>query len=227
MKTKLISLILALAGFGLAACGPGAPSAPTPDELLDRAAQAVSAMTSAQYTLVREGAPVVLDRATKSTFTEAAGKYQAPDRVSATLKVSLLGNVVSVQMLWLPEGNYITNPLTQAWTAAPPGASFNGAEIFGADGLPALLRDGVQNATLIGQESLEGLESYRLKGEADGAQLVALTAGTLAPGTSYPVEIWIETTTSNLVRVRISEPDGNGWLIDLFAINEPVEIKAP
>jgi hypothetical protein len=224
---KTLHTLLALAAFWLAACGPRAAPTPTPAELLDRAAQAASDMQSAQFTLMREGAAVVLDPATNTTFTEASGKYQAPDRVSATVKISLLGNALQIQMLWLPEGNYVTHPLTQAWSEAPADATFNGAALFGADGLPALLKDGIQKAALVGMERLEERDTYHLHGEADGAQLATLTAGALAAGTAYPVDVWMEVEASHLVRVHISEPDGSGWLIDLFAINEPVEINAP
>ena len=231
MKKSCLSLVLAM--IWATACG-GAPSptptpipTPTPDEWLDRAAQAVSGLTSAQFTLTREGKPAVLDVSTNTTFTEATGKYQAPDRVSATLKVSLFGNVVSVETLWLPEGNYISNPLTGSFQPAPASATFNGAAIFAASGIPSVLKDGVHNTTLVGTETIEDVETYHLRGEADGAQLASLAAGVLTAGTSYPVDVWMKTTDWYVVRLHITEPDGNGWLIDLFAINEPVEIKAP
>ncbi|MBI3244580.1 MAG: LppX_LprAFG lipoprotein [Chloroflexi bacterium] len=231
MKKNRLSFLSVLALIWLAGCGgPSTPPptpTPTPDEWLDRAAQAALAIKSAQFTLIREGAPAVLDPATNTTFTEAAGKYQSPDRVSADVKVSLFGNVVSVQMLWLPEGNFISNPLTGAFSEAPAGATFNGVAVFGADGIPGVLKDGIQNATLVGAETVEEVETYHLKGEADGDKLAALTADTLAAGTSYPVDVWMNTTTYNPVRLHIAEPDGNGWTIDLFAFDEPVEINAP
>jgi len=54
-----------------------------------------------------------------------------------------------------------------------------------------------------------------------------VTAGALTGDTSYPVDVWIDPATSNIVRLHITEPGGNGWLTDVFAINEPVELKAP
>jgi len=228
---RRLSLYLLSAGIWLAACaGPSTPTptpTPTPDELLDRAGQAVLAMTSAGFALVREGTPAVLDPATGTSFDEVTGQYQAPDRVSATVKVTLFGSVVQLQMLWLPEGNYVTNPLTQAWTDAPVDARFNGAAFFGPDGIGGVLQEGIQNVTLVGVETVEERETYHLKGDADGGQLAPLTGGALAAGTLYPVDVWMEKAASNLVRLHIAEPDGNGWLIDLFGINEPVEIKAP
>jgi hypothetical protein len=37
----------------------------------------------------------------------------------------------------------------------------------------------------------------------------------------------MEKSTYNLVRIHIAEPDGNGWLIDVFDINAAIEINAP
>jgi hypothetical protein len=183
-------------------------------------------LKSAQFTLTREGAPVPLDPQTGTAFTEATGHYQAPDRVSASTKVSLGSAVLEIKWLWLPEGNYVTNPLTGGWTTAPE-IAFNGANIFGAAGIAAILKDGLQNITQVGAEKIDETDTLHFKGEADGAQLAALTAGTLTSGTAYPVDVWLLPTTAEVVRVRITEPDGNGWVIDLFALNEPVEIKAP
>ncbi len=227
---KKLCLTLTVFALALAACAAPTPAptpTPTPDEWLDRAAQAVSALKSAQFSLVREGPPVVLDPQTGVAFTEATGQYQAPDRVSASTKVSLGGTVLQIKWLWLPEGNFVTNPLTQAWTPTPAGAAFNGAALFGPEGFAGALKDGLQNTKLVGVEKIEEAEALRISGEADGAKLAALTAGALDAGTAYPVDVWLQPATADVIRLHIAEPDGNGWLIDLFDLNAPVEIKAP
>jgi len=99
--------------------------------------------------------------------------------------------------------------------------------MFAALGIPSVLKDGIQNATLVGTEIIEDVETYHLQGEADGSQLASLAAGVLTAGTLYPVDVWMKSTDWYVVRLHITEPDGNGWLIDLFGINELVEIKAP
>ncbi len=226
-----LRVIIASGVVLLVACAaPSAPPptpTPTPDELLDRAAQAILAMNSAKFQVIRQGTPAVLDPATGITMTEATGQYQAPDRVSASIKVNLFGNVVEIQMLWLPEGNFVTNPLTQAFEPAPAETGFDGADLFTPEGMPSVLQDGLQNVVLVGEEAIEGRQTYHLQGEADGESLASVTAGGLASGTVYPVDIWLDVLESYVVRLEITEPDGNGWLIDFFDINEPVEIQAP
>jgi hypothetical protein len=227
-KTRMI---IAAGAVLLAACaGPTAlPPTPTPapEELLDRATQAMLTMNSAKFLVVRQGTPAVLDPATGITMTEATGQYQAPDRVSASIKVNLLGNVVEIQMLWLPEGNFVTNPLTQAFEQAPAETGLDGADLFTPEGMPGMLEEALQDVVLVGEEAIEGRQTYHLQGEADGASLASVTAGGLASGTDYPVDVWLDMVESHVVRIQISEPDGNGWLIDFYDIDEPVEIQAP
>ncbi len=224
---KNFPFILLLVALSLAACSGGPPPTPTPAEMLVKAGDAVLALKSAQFALTREGPAAVLDAKTNLKFTEATGQYQAPDRVSAKVKVDLLGNVVEIEARWLPEGNFVSNPLTKQFQAMPADVAFNGAALFQAEGIPAVFKGGIQNPKLVGEEKIEDVDTYHFSGEADGKVLASLTAGALTEGTLYPVDVWIDKATSNLVRVHITEPENNGWLIDMFSVNEPVEIKAP
>jgi len=233
MAAVRATLSLAIVALGLSACAappaatPTPIPTPTPQERLERGAQAMLDMQSAKFKLIREGEPASLDPTLGLTFSEASGAYQAPDRVEATIKVGLLGNVIEIQMLWLPEGDFMTNPLTQTFLPTPPELSFDVAALFSPEGFPQILRDGIQQAAFVGSESLEGSEVDHLQGEADGATLAPLTAGALSPGILYPVDVWIETASGNVLRVHITEPNDNGWLIDLFEIDVPVEISTP
>ena len=50
---------------------------------------------------------------------------------------------------------------------------------------------------------------------------------TLKPELMYPVDLWMEEQSANPVRIHVTEPEGNGWMIELFSANEPVEIPTP
>jgi hypothetical protein len=200
---------------------------PSPAELLFKSGDAVLAMKSAKFAITREGAPAVLDATTNMTFTEVNGEYQAPDRVSAQIKVTVLSNVFEIRLLWLPEGNYMSNPLTGRMEHLPANTAFNGAALFKPEGIPAVLKGGIQNPVLVGMETIDGVIVYHFRGTADGAVLSPLTAGALTPGTLYPVNIWVAKGTYHIVRFHIAEPDGNGWQIEVYDINVPVEIPAP
>jgi lipoprotein LprG len=246
-STALSFLVLLLLG---AACSQPAPNAegtasrtrtltrtptptitptptPSPAEILAKSGDAVLAMKSARFTLVREGPPIQFDPTTGMGFAEAAGEYQAPDRVSAKAKVTLFGNMLELEIYWLPEGVFILNPLTKQLQEAPADMGIDAAAMFTPEGIPAVLKTGIQNPQRIGYETVEDVKTIHIRGQADGAVLSPLMAGALESGTLYPVDAWVEVSTYYLVRFHITEPDGNGWMIDIFDINTPIEIRKP
>jgi hypothetical protein len=230
LKSRTTLMAAIAMTLSLAGCQRATPT-PTPAELLAQGAQDLQSLSSFKFTLAREGEPVIMDPTLGLKFVEAAGEYQAPDKVHAAIKVQLTSTVLNVEMLWLPEGVYATNPLTGKYAPADPPPPFNAAALFGADGLPGVLQTGVTNVTLAGQETPDdlGVETYHLRAEADGAALQALTGGVLVEGV-HLLDVWMEVATSHLLRLHDTEPGGegqNGWLLDLSGFNEPVEIKAP
>jgi hypothetical protein len=117
-----------------------------PQQTLNRVADAVLKLTSAQFTLTREGTPAVLDAKNEITFTAAQCVYAAPDRVSCDVKISSrTGQILQLTRVWVPEGTFQSNPLTRQFGKAPPDSSFNGALLFARTGIPDILQTSVQN----------------------------------------------------------------------------------
>src|SRR5262249_32738516 len=144
-----------------------------PQAHLNRAADAVLALKSAQFTLTREGTPAVLDDKTGITFTLAQCIYAAPDRVSCDVKItSKTGTVLQLTRVWVPEGAFQSNPLTRQFVKVPPEAVFNGAVLFAKTGIPEILRNGVRNPQVTGNETLREKNTLHLKGEVKGDRLI-------------------------------------------------------
>ncbi len=208
----------------LAQSGPSSPQ-----DYLNRAADAVLAFTSTQFTLRREGAPAVLDENAGLTFTAADCSYAAPDRVSCGVRVALKnGSILQLTRVWVPEGVFQNNPLTKQFARLPADSNFNGVALFARTGIPEILRAGVQNAQIVNRaEQVGGKATVHLRGEVSGERLTPLIGSTLDPALAYPVDLWLEDRSFNPVRLHITEPGDNAWLIELFAINEPVDIPTP
>jgi hypothetical protein len=226
--------IVALAGLlSLGAYGTGSAEAqgrgkPAPQDHLNRAAEAVLKLKSAQFTLTREGTPAFLDEKNGITFTGAQCSYAAPDRVSCNVKISSkTGTVLQITRVWVPEGTFQSNPLTRQFAKIPADSSFNGVVLFARTGIPEILRTAVQKTQVVGNEKLRDQSTIHLKGEVSGDKLNPLMGSTLKPDQVYPVDLWMEEPSGNPVRIHVTEPGGNGWLIDLFAANEPVDIPTP
>ena len=79
----------------------------------------------------------------------------------------------------------------------------------------------------MGKEKLQGKDTLHLKGEVSGEKLNPLVGSTLKPEFMHPVDMWMEEKSSRPVQVHVSEPEGKGWLIELFAMDEPVDIPTP
>jgi len=195
---------------------------------LTRMADAVLALKSTRFSLTREGTPAVLDEKNSITFTTADCAYAAPDRVSCNVKVSLKnGNILQLTRVWVPEGTFQSNPLTRQFGKAPADANFNGVVLFAKTGIPEILRTAVQKAQVVGRETLQNRPTLHLRGEVSGEKLNPLVGNTLKADVMYPVDCWIDEPSANTVRIHVTEPEGNGWLIDLFGTNEPVDIPTP
>ena len=196
-------------------------------DYLNQTANAILALKSARFVLKREGAPVFLDEKKKITFTSATCAYSAPDRVSCNVKVSLKnGTIVKVKHVWVPEGAFQSNPVTQELAKSPADA-FNPVHLFAATGIPEVLRTGFQNGQVVGKEKIQNRDAIHLRGEVSGEKLNPLAASMLKPEQGYPVDLWIDEQSANPARLHITESEGNGWLVELFGANEPDHVPSP
>src|SRR5262245_21033621 len=200
----------------------------SPQAHLDRAADAILNLKSATFTIQREGTPAFLDEKTGVTFTTAQCIYAAPDRVSCDVKItSKTGTVLQLTRVWVPEGTFQSNPLTRQYVKVPPDTVFNGALLFAKTGIHEILQGGVANQQHAGNETIREKNTLHLKGEVKGDRLIPFMGPLFLPDQMYPVDLWMEEQTGNPVRMHVTEPAGNGWLIDLFAVNTPVDIPTP
>jgi LppX/LprAFG-like lipoprotein len=206
-----------------------AQSGASRQDYLNRAADAMLALKSAQFSLNREGAPAFLDEKNGLTFSAADCTYSAPDRVSCGVKVALKnGSILQITRVWVPEGVFQNNPLTKQFARVPPDSNFNGAALFAKTGIPDILRTAVQKSRIVSRaEKVRGRDTLHITGEVSGNKLNPLIGATLKADLAYPVDLWMEERSSNIVQIHVTEPEGNGWLIALFATNEPVDIPTP
>jgi hypothetical protein len=231
-KAEAANVLLCLLASSISIMGaeqlkPGA-SRDAVQSYLNRTADAVLALKSTRFSIKREGTPAVLDAKNGITFTAADCIYSAPDRVSCNVKVALKnGNILQLTRVWVPEGTFQSNPLTRQFGKAPADANFNGVVLFAKTGVPEILRTAVQKAQVVEREAVQNRQTLHLRGEVSGEKLNPLVGSTLKPEVMYPVDCWIDEQSANPARIHVTEPEGNGWLIELFGTNEPVDIPTP
>jgi hypothetical protein len=221
---------LFLAALGVQAsqqARPGAGGATAQDHL-NRAADAILAFKSARFTLKREGPPAVLDEKNGITFTGTECAYVAPDRVSCEIKVTLKnGTILQVTRVFLTDGTFQSNPLTRQFAKVPTDTNFNGIQLFAKTGIPDILKTSVQKPQIAGREKIQTKDTLHLKGDVSGQKLNAVVGSSLSVDLTYPVDLWVDEKSDAPVRIHVTQPDGNGWLIDIFGVDEPITIPTP
>ena len=208
---------------GLASC---APSQIDPEKLLTKAVDEMTHLQSVRFVLLRDGDPVLLDTALGARFTRASGEYRAPAEVHAVVNATVGSAVLTIEVLWLPAGVFATNPLTGVYARVSGPITLDAPALFAPEGLPETLKSGLRALSFVGSEILDGRDAYHLRAETDGARLKPLTGGVLVEGT-HTLDLWIDRSSSHLLRLRDRDPSGSGWRLDLTAQNTPVDIPPP
>jgi len=91
----------------------------------------------------------------------------------------------------------------------------------------SLLGQRDEGAEVVGTEKIRDKSTLHLKGEVRGETLSPMMGSTVKPELIYPVDLWMDERSGDTVQVHVTEPAGNGWLIEMFGTNQPVEIPTP
>jgi hypothetical protein len=141
------------------------PTPPSPQALLEAAFGALGEMASwhldmeMQMTMEMQG--LTLD--IPLIF---AADYQAPDRMQGTLSADLMGMALEMDMIVIGETAYVTDPETGEWTvSSDPATSFAPEEFTGLD------PDRLEDLVLVGEEALDDVPVYHLKGTTPAEEL--------------------------------------------------------
>lgn len=214
-------LAVTLAGLlaALTACGGGGGGL-TVEEILANAAQATLDTETVQFTITREGDLPVIESSTGAKFISADGFYQAPDTVNVVIRAETLFGIQDFGVVWAPTGNTMTIP-GLGTVEIPDEFEFSPTTLFQQRGLPTVLTESLEDATLVGEETYEGTEVYHITGTSSGESLSSLVAGAVAVE-DMMVDVYIDRETFRVVHIDLTEEGGGRWLLDLFSYNEEV-----
>ncbi|MEJ2750187.1 MAG: LppX_LprAFG lipoprotein [Anaerolineae bacterium] len=217
-------------------CRPAPEPEPTPDEIVQNAAQRMSQLTGFHFAIAHNGPPAYLDPDNVVSLVRMDGDYVAPDRARAAVLIKLTGFVTKVDVISVADVQWQTNPLTGKWEELPSNWGFNPAVLFDAEiGLQTILAADTSELVLIGKEKLEdgpdaGL--YALTGKVAGDRLFQMSGGLIGPAAA-DAQLWVMPETFELVRVILTEPAVDGadspsvWQVDFANYEQTVEIKPP
>ena len=223
-----LSFLLLIAAL-LGACSEEEPASGLPDgkQLLTESADALDGTDTVAFDLRVEG-----DRPSNFQITEANGTITREGGVSATAKVLQAGTLVEYEYIVADNVPYLKGP-TGGFRQVPEAIY---SRIFDPTGLlsgerslPNALRK-VEQATTEDEEEIDGIDTYRVKGDLDPTEVEGLSL--LASGVEGEATVWVNKDTKEMVRARvpftISGEDGETVVtVTLSRFNEPADIKAP
>jgi hypothetical protein len=219
MRTLIRTALALLAALALvtAACGDddkedggaggGAAQQPDPATLARQAADAVEALTSFHFLLEHEngGTPIVLNL----TMNRAEGDIVKPDRISADVEAvaTQLGNAnVKVRVVNVGTKGVISNPFNaRQYLPLPENVQLRDIVDPGA-GVTKAMR-AAQNLRITGEESVNGVATWRLEGEIDAGELRDF-ASVAEPGYKVKGIAWVGKEKPLVHRVRLEGPLG-------------------
>ena len=229
LRRPTLALLMVAAGLVLTGCAsviPNAGSLPLGPELLATSGTATRAVTSAHYTVDVQGTlPGV-------SIRHAEADVDAHGSAQGSAKVVESGSVATVDFVLLKNTFYVKQPGGTYQKAAPGTAT----DLLGLTsvlnpnhGVAKVVMD-TNGATTQADETVDGVDCYRVTGTVDGQDLGALVPGATS---NAAATVWVATAGAHVpVRAEYTVAGRNGGrgakiVVALSNVNTPVDVTAP
>ena len=227
---RLSTSVMVVAFLFLAAACNEEPEEPelSLDELLASTGEELAAMSSVKFEMIDEmesGAKFL-----QATLKKVEGEVSNPDSVRLLVGVVTGLGFAEIEIVAIGEESYVKFSRDAPWTPLPLDQvpfNFVGLGVTLSELLPVM-----QNATIVGRESIEGARAVRVDGTIVSDELSNLITS-VDSGHPIALSLWIEESGHILRRIRI---DGQIFdddapetirLINLLDINSPIDIQLP
>ena len=238
-QAALIAMVCAVLACGgeLQATPPPSP-VPDAGALLEETATNLRTVQSARFQVNHEVGSTYLP-AYRARITDITGSWDAQAGAELSIDAYLVhgpeaaresGSYVQVRAIITPDGYFSTEPISGLWLKQPVPAvpvSVNNLQHLVAD-----LVDAVERPGLVGEEAVDGVATYRIRGDAPASSMEWLPI-TASAGQSLRIEVWTDIARKMLVRLsavgavgEFDTPDTHRT-IHLSAVDEPVVIVPP
>ena len=199
------------------------------DEVVAAAAEAMGEVTSVEFRLDRDGAPIYIDEFESLALDSLIGQFTVPNQARAQLTVTVDGNLTTeIAAVAIDDEVWISNPVTGDFETLPPGFDIDPSRFFDPeDGWQPLLAN-LRDVELVGIDDRGG-ERYHVRGVAPASEVENITVG-LVDGQDVPVDLWIHPGTHLVTHLEFSTTiDGadSQWELDLDRYGESFTIRPP
>jgi lipoprotein LprG len=211
----------------LLAAGCGESANLPPGQVIQKAAPAMQAANSFHFTVETSKPPKPLPGL---FINRAEGDVVKPDKLLADVQATYAGLAINAKVVVDGKSQYMTDPVTGKW--ASMSTALNVMQFFDpAKGISDILAN-LKDLTADGNESLDGADTYRLKGTVQATVLKSLSPEVTATGT-LPATLWIGSSDFLLRRVRLegalvgNEPASTIRTLNFKDYDKPMKIETP
>ncbi len=197
-------------------------------EIVDNAAEAFDETSTARFELDIDGM-IGIDDEGMIQLGAVTGEIARPASARADASVQFGGSSVTMEMIASDGEMFMRNILTGDWERAPSDLQYDPARIFDEDEGIASIIDQLENVELIGEDSIDGTDAWRIAGEVD-ADAVRTLAGDFFESDTLDVDFWVARDDYRLLRVELHDSEADdpvSWELSLSEHDEDVEITPP
>ena len=195
VKKRVAVVVASCVLLGAAGCG-GDESLPA-DQVIQKASPAMQAATSFHFTL-ESSKP---DKPSAGLFiSKADGDVMKPDKLKGDLSATVAGIPINSKVVISGKDQYWTDPMSGQWATIP--SAFNVSQFFDPSKGVTDILGSVKNLAADGRESVDGTDTYRLKGQVPTSSLKALSTEVSATS-DLTTTLWIGASDFLLRKVTL------------------------
>lgn len=198
-------------------------------DVVDSAASAMAGVTSVEFRLQRDGAPIFIDEFQRIALDSLRGQFSVPGKAQAQLEVTVNDNLATrLGAVAVDDEVWISNPVTGDFETLPAGYDIDPSKFFDPENGWQPLLANLQNVTMVGVDDRGG-ERYHLTGTAPAEQVSDITVG-LVQGQDVTVDFWIHPGTYLVTAAEFETTIDGGtsdWNLELDHYGDTFTIEPP
>jgi len=199
------------------------------EALIADSATAMGDVTSVEFQLDRDGAPIYIDEFESLALDALLGQFTVPTRARAQLTVTVDGSLTTeIGAVAIEDEVWISNPVTGDFETLPSGFDIDPSRFFDPEGGWQPLLANLHDVELVGIDDLGG-DRYHVRGTAPADEVRNITVG-LVEDQDVPVDLWIHPGTALVTSIEFTTAiDGaeSEWALDLGRYGESFTIRPP
>lgn len=208
--------------------------------LINNAASKIDEASTFELVLEASGTPVLLNAGEiglnqELAFRRAQGVFVSPDKLGGTVEIALEDVITELEIILVGNQQFIKQSfITQGkWQEMTFSPTFTPASLKDEEGIANAIRS-MQQVEYVGEEDLDGLPVYHIRGVVDAALVKSVTVGFI--GTSngnIQSDLYVRKEDGLLEKLVLQEPLQEGaeeptvWTISLYNYNEEYTIEIP